>query len=393
MVFWKIALELLRRIEGKLQPFAEALEDWVNRLLSERLPPNWREQLHAYLDTWQPHGYEVAAKHRPILENWIEAWAKDRGLLPKRGASLTEESSGFQIHPLNRNVLYRLQKDSELTKDDVILALQLAKSAVDMRRVVAFLEAVQKDPGLLTRINDALNPFADRFGRNLDVSQRLFDLKILLLETELRFDALGYDRIEWREFRIDYGKGLDAAEQASQAGPPHGIQPVFVQDAMTASGVARLTGFSAKLLARAGSRLAQRGIRFLRPSETVRQEATRLLQKVVDEELATLSRNPAIAQEVLRPREIAASVDQRVAKMQFGNALERMVGRRIELEPALRDLLRYQGHRAGPDFLGIGRFGGLKLDVTTVSSAAEHASRPYGQDMIIITYTRPAMFP
>ena len=81
-----VCRHVVHQMEVELQRFATALEVWVNELLARRLPADWRERMHAYLDGWEPNGFGVAMRHRPILENWIEAWAKARGLLPETPA-------------------------------------------------------------------------------------------------------------------------------------------------------------------------------------------------------------------------------------------------------------------------------------------------------------------
>ena len=77
-----ICRHILHQAELELQRFAGALELWVNELLSQRLPTDWREQMHSYLDKWHARGFEVAREHRPILENHIAGWAKLRGSMP-----------------------------------------------------------------------------------------------------------------------------------------------------------------------------------------------------------------------------------------------------------------------------------------------------------------------
>lgn len=77
-----------RLVEEKLTPFAVALEEFVNRLLSQTLPADWRDRLAAHLAEWDAKGYRVEAVGLRRLENWIEGWARLRGLLPTGTSSL-----------------------------------------------------------------------------------------------------------------------------------------------------------------------------------------------------------------------------------------------------------------------------------------------------------------
>ncbi|MGD9723218.1 MAG: hypothetical protein AB7O59_17935 [Pirellulales bacterium] len=81
-VLSRVFENLIRLIERRIRPFLDTLESWISELLSRRLPRQWREQLHAYLDSWEPEGFSIKAEHRPVLENFIERWATSRGLLP-----------------------------------------------------------------------------------------------------------------------------------------------------------------------------------------------------------------------------------------------------------------------------------------------------------------------
>ncbi len=90
-----VCREVLRLAELELKRFTDALEDWVNQLLSERLPGDWRQRMHSYLDAWDAE-FEVAAEDRPILENWIEGWARLRDLLPDdKGPSPAQSAAEF----------------------------------------------------------------------------------------------------------------------------------------------------------------------------------------------------------------------------------------------------------------------------------------------------------
>jgi hypothetical protein len=192
---------------------------------------------------------------------------------------------------------------------------------------------------------------------------------------------------------MTWGHGLHNAERAAEAGPAHAIHSVFIEDVMTAAHVVQLVNWGAKLLARTSLARASRSITIERVAETPQQEASRVLQSLTNGQLEKLSGNLALAQEVLRPAEIEAAVIPAVARMHFGNALERLVAKQIELDPVLKLLFRHTGKGGGPDFVGIGRFEGLIFDITTPGQAARHIARPYGKDLIIIKYSRPPSFP
>ena len=91
-----VCRELLRLAERELKRFSDALEDWVNQLLTRRLPADWRERLHAYLDAWDSE-FGVSAEDRPILERWIEGWARLLGLLPDEANSATPSQSAAEF--------------------------------------------------------------------------------------------------------------------------------------------------------------------------------------------------------------------------------------------------------------------------------------------------------
>ncbi len=48
--------------------------------------------MHAYLDAWDAE-FEVATEDRPILENWIEGWARLRDLLSDDKAPSSAQSA------------------------------------------------------------------------------------------------------------------------------------------------------------------------------------------------------------------------------------------------------------------------------------------------------------
>ncbi len=121
-----------------------------------------------------------------------------------------------------------------------------------------------------------------------------------------------------------------------------------------------------------------------------------LLQRIVTNETASLAADFSRAKSVFRLREhLAGTVPSRLNPARFGQAVERLVGLEIRGDPLLRRLFDPAGiSRRGPDIVGIGPFAGLTFDITTSSSRAiaQHLARPYGQNLIIITYDRPTTF-
>lgn len=77
--------------------------------------------------------------------------------------------------------------------------------------------------------------------------------------------------------------------------------------------------------------------------------------------------------------------------MQYGNAVERIVGDRIK-NSILKYVFKYLGGKNVPDFVGKSIFTGLQFDITTPGSVGAHLSRPYGQNLIFLLYERPINF-
>lgn len=104
--FWRVWLEASLQLQRELSYFIDPLETFVAQMASRPLPPDWRKQLHDYLDAWEPDGYEIAAEHRPILEDFILMWATARtnvtaarprpqGVMPREPLDMTDERRRF----------------------------------------------------------------------------------------------------------------------------------------------------------------------------------------------------------------------------------------------------------------------------------------------------------
>jgi hypothetical protein len=124
-------------------------------------------------------------------------------------------------------------------------------------------------------------------------------------------------------------------------------------------------------------------------------EATDTFQALVSRANTRLERNPSLFAEVLSEDELIASASHAgIARANWGKAVERLAADEIVSSPQLRGLFRHVGGAGNPDFVGIGRYGGLNFDSTTVRQIAVHMKRPgYGQNLIIGTYNRPSWFP
>jgi hypothetical protein len=110
-----------------------------------------------------------------------------------------------------------------------------------------------------------------------------------------------------------------------------------------------------------------------------------------------LAANPSLAQGVLTDAEYAASQQSaQVARMGYGNAVERLVAADIAdpFDPVSRQLFLYTGGPRGgsmPDFINL--LTGEPMDITTPAGIAGKAGRWYGgPGLITPTYTRPAGF-
>lgn len=120
-----------------------------------------------------------------------------------------------------------------------------------------------------------------------------------------------------------------------------------------------------------------------------------VLQRLTDSANRSLGANPGSARQVLSPLEYSSGqTNPSLARLQYGNAIERMVAQQIKETPVISSLFQHVGGPNNPDFGGIGLFNGLNFDITTntTRSIASHLSRAYGQGLIITTYSRPIGF-
>jgi hypothetical protein len=120
---------------------------------------------------------------------------------------------------------------------------------------------------------------------------------------------------------------------------------------------------------------------------------TQVLQNLTNQQNALLCADLSRATTVLTYEEqLAAAGSPWVARMQYGNALERLVGREIRSDPLLDSIFQWNRGR-GPDFMGRGLLQGQTYDITTPRQVGAHLARPYGQGLNVITYQRASGVP
>ncbi|HEX7771884.1 MAG TPA: hypothetical protein VF435_05650, partial [Pyrinomonadaceae bacterium] len=123
--------------------------------------------------------------------------------------------------------------------------------------------------------------------------------------------------------------------------------------------------------------------------------ATKVLQNMTDYANDLLKADPSIAKTVLSQKEYAAGVAKSsVAKMQYGNAVERLVADQIAKSKDLhQQLFKHVGGPKKPDFIGKGPALGKNFDITTPAAVNKHLARPiYGRGLNVVTYIRPPTF-
>lgn len=123
-------------------------------------------------------------------------------------------------------------------------------------------------------------------------------------------------------------------------------------------------------------------------------DSRRVLQNLTTRTNSRLGSNLALSGTVLKDAEIDAAVVPGVARLQYGNALERLVANEIIADPKLDALFEHVGGKGKSDFIGRGLFRGQNFDITTVGQIEAHLFRSgYGEGLIIIIYVRPPTVP
>jgi hypothetical protein len=381
-----------RRLTARLEAFAEALEVWMTEL-SEHFTPNWREGWAQFLADREAEGERLHPDSKLAIEEWIDQSARSVGFsaTTEQASESTDNDSQrpFVPHPANQRLGYRLPKDSSLTEADVIFAREIAVVTRALKIAIKQKTDEMEQSGFLAR----MNPFGSD---TLTQQSELATLTLQFSQLSLLFVQLEYQHIEWAALGVAPGAGLDVAEAAeNRAAPEAGLRSVFVDDAMNLSLAGSIAKAGAKLLLRGAARLGARaGVRIATGPVSAADEATQFLKRLTDEEYNALTADLSRARLVLSPAEVEASVNPMIARMQFGNALERRVATRISEDQELKLLFRHVGRSPNSfDFLGTGRFTGLKFDITTPGQAAKHLARPYGEGLQIIEYMPPKLLP
>jgi hypothetical protein len=121
-----------------------------------------------------------------------------------------------------------------------------------------------------------------------------------------------------------------------------------------------------------------------------------ILQGVTNRANSQLAANPGLAKTVLSdPEYVAGQTYPSVARMEYGNAVEKMVNNQIRENPILSSLFKHTSGPNNPDFVGTGIFAGMNFDITTNTSRSiitTHLSRAHGQGLIMATYSCPFGF-
>ena len=138
---------------------------------------------------------------------------------------------------------------------------------------------------------------------------------------------------------------------------------------------------------------APAGLRILNPNFT--PDPTRVLQNITTAQADALAANPSLARTVLSRREyLGAQRSEALARLQYGNAVERLVAEEIAGSPLHSRLFERFGGPNNPDFSprGVLRLFGEAFDITTPGQIPEHLTRPYGPGLNFATYQRPPSF-
>ena len=160
-------------------------------------------------------------------------------------------------------------------------------------------------------------------------------------------------------------------------------------------GIGKAAGVLSEL--RSASQLATTknlpSLEILNPS--YRPNGSQVLQNLTTQVNKELSGNLPLALTVLSDEEVAAAAGSSgIARLQYGNALERLVKIHVEADPILDSYFMYVGGPRKPDFIGKGILKGMNFDITTPSQIDVHLARPgYGEGLNVITYERPVGFP
>ncbi len=389
---WRLADRLAAQLEQAQHECAEGVASWLRDLFSRPIPENWRDSLRAFQQTWAPRHVGISEPSLTALERIVEARRQREQPHQHTAAADIEPSSvRRQIafgRTSNPHLGYRLPADSRLSRDDIEEAHEILKITSKLADAIWALKQLRDHPGYLRRARTSV--FGFPAGEDpTSLSLKIADFESLRRELAGHYAKSGYEQIEWNTFgHSAHGPADKAGWIVGHAHPEAGLRNVTVEDLTLAATAAGLTASATRLLARGVLRRAAQD------SATRALEAAGAFRRIVAAENERLAQDLSRATEVLTDAEQAAAANSvGIAKMQYGNALERLVAERIENSFWLRRKFKYVGGKGKPDFVGAGRYKDLKFDITTPGQIPRHLRRPYGDGLIIAPYDRPGWFP
>ena len=126
-------------------------------------------------------------------------------------------------------------------------------------------------------------------------------------------------------------------------------------------------------------------------TDSAKADALSVGQAIVDRVSARLAENPGLARDFLSPAEYEAGQNSvQVARMQYGNAVERMFWDQVDQSPRYQQLFQRLGGPSRADGVANGQL----FDITTRNpfTVQRHFARSYGQGLRLFQYDRPASF-
>jgi hypothetical protein len=185
---------------------------------------------------------------------------------------------------------------------------------------------------------------------------------------------LGELGLQW-PITVDLSSARSTASMAG-AGEWFGFRSMLRGDPLDSAGFRSLSGVWADL----PPQIFTGEIPMTRLGGTIVVDTRATMQALVDHAYAELTANPGFARYLIGDSNYANLVNGSMAHVNWGNAVERLVGAYIVDTPALRGVLSYQSRPflRTMDFFGFEGYNLLLFDVTTVPSGTAHTFRSYG---------------
>ena len=204
-ILWEAYDDGCQRIEADLRRFIGPLNAWIRNLLSRTLPPDWRQRLGAYLDSWEPAGFEIDPPEHRKLERWIENWAKLLYVWPREPPTATRPAPKGGIQFAMRPAPHR-PTQREISEQFFNTKLATAE------RCLAEIEQLLRDLG--ARIDSA------QLESDVDVDQITEQVESLIWSYQ---DALESARAAWLRDDLsgDANERLIAMRTPLSLGLPH----------------------------------------------------------------------------------------------------------------------------------------------------------------------------